>query len=126
MHEGLYLHPVIYMPSYLLYLLKRKLSGCHHAASSEIPPELICAVVRVVGLCADMSFYLRADLLCNHENCRVCNDQCIRSVRLHIVKLCKVFTHSVKVIVVSQNIGSNIHSHTVSMRKGNSLCHLLH
>ena len=73
--EGLDLQIVGNVRPDLLDLLHGKLSRGNHALCPQLMPETVGAVVRIVGLGADMDLNLGADPLCNHKNARIRDDQ---------------------------------------------------
>ena len=59
-------------------LLQGQLSGGNHTPGSQPIPELVCTIIGVVGLGADVALNLRTDFLGVGKNTGICDDQGIR------------------------------------------------
>ena len=124
MYKCLYLQIIGNVFPDLPDLPQGKFSCRYHTGSTEFLPELKCSVIGVVCLCTDMAVNIRAYFSGDRKDCRICNDQCIWPVRLHILQFRKIFPHTVKIIIMCQNICRHINFNSPCMCKCNSLCHL--
>ena len=101
-----------------------KFSGRYYSFSSQFPPEQIGFVIRVIRLCRNMHLHLGPYFLGDHEHSGIGNDQCVRLFRFHIPQLGKIFSRTVEIVIVCQNIGGHINFHAMGMGKSHSLRHL--
>ena len=101
-----------------------KFSGRYYSFSSQFPPEQIGFVIRVIRLCGNMHLHLGPYFLGDHEHSGIRNDQCVRLFRFHIPQLSKIFSGTIEIIVVCQDVCGHIDFHTMGMGKSHSLRHL--
>ena len=70
-----------------------------------------------------MHLHLGPDFFGDHEHSRIGNDQRIRLLGLHIPQVGKIFSGSLEIIIVRQNIGRHINLHSMCMGECNSFRH---
>ena len=79
MNKCLNLHLLRNMRPNLFDLRQRQLPRRHNALRPLFIPELIRSIVRIIRLCTDMPFNLRAHFHRNPIHSRIRNNECIRS-----------------------------------------------
>ena len=121
-NKALDLHIIRDSLSNLADLLKRKLTCGNDTLCAETMPEQIRSIVRVVRLCTDMNLHLRKHALCDLKDTRIRDDQCIRT---NLFQLLKIHLHTLKILIVCENICRHIDFRSMLMCKLNSCLHVL-
>ena len=119
----LYFKIIWYIITQFSQFIQGKLPCRDNTACSLFVPEIICAVVRVIGLCTDMTFNLRTYFFCNFKNPRIRYDQ---AVRFYFLQFFKIRSHTGQIAVMRQYIGCNIDFYKMLMGKGNPFLHVFH
>ena len=122
MDKAFNLHLLRDMVSDLSDFFQRQLSCRHDSFGPLLPPEVKSAVIRVICLGTNMPFNLRTDLLCHLEDCRICNNQCIRS---HLLQFSQIFPDTLQIRIMCQDIHCNMYLCSVLMCKCNSFPHVI-
>ena len=122
MNKGLYFQLIRNMCTDLADFLQRQFSGCNDSLCTQPVPEKKCLIIRIVCLCADMTFDFRTDFPGIGENSRICNDQCIR---LQFLQLVQIFSDSFQILIMGKYIYCHIYFYSMSMGKLYSFRHII-
>ena len=85
--------------------------------------NVTCFVVGIIRLCTDMPLNLRAHFHRNPIHSRIRNNECIRS---NLFQFGKVSPHTLKILVMCQNIRGDIDLYAMLMRKLHTFFHIFH
>ena len=122
MNKGLDLHICRDPQPYPFNLLQRQLPGRYHPLSPKAMPKLIRPIICIVGLSADVDIHIRQHPFRRHKYSGIRDD---KGVRPYCLKLLKIPLHLFQILVVSQDIGRNVHLYSPAVGKTHALPHIL-